>query len=426
MEDFIFEIIDTTSENLGVAKKDSKVFFIPHTVTGDKVRARVIEDKKTYSICDLVEVLEKSPKRVEPLCPHFTNCGGCDFLNVEQETEEEIKKKNFITTFKKITKTDLPEDIHIVSSPKEFHYRNRAKFHVRNSKIGFFKYHSNDIVEIDMCPLLEEPINSVLKSLKDFKVNDFHSIEMTLCEKTGKVVIYFLSDRKVKIDFSLNSFDKSLVKAVACIAKDKRKRHDRGKEYFTDGDTSVTYLIDDYDIITSGRSFIQSNYSANYLLFDTLSSFLNDTEERSEKTLLELFSGSGNFTLPLAKYFKKVFTVESDRLLVSYLKENARTYEIDNIKVKIADLYRDLSTLENIPVDSLFLDPPRQGMGKQLLAFVESKMPKEILYVSCSAQSYSKDFLFLHNLGYNISKLSIVDMFPKTRHIESISLLKLN
>ncbi|MBM4387976.1 MAG: class I SAM-dependent RNA methyltransferase, partial [Deltaproteobacteria bacterium] len=347
-----------------IGRLDGKVVFVPFALEGEILQAAKTREKKDYIEAKIVEVSNHSPHRISPFCRYYTVCGGCHFQHTPYENEIEYKKRVLKGMIGKAFGNSAP-DIEAVRSEKEFFYRKRVRFKCREGKLGFFGFESRDFVAVDQCAIAREEIN---RSLKDLRV-----------PRDGEIEI---------------------------------EGDDAGRTTAKDG----TNMILDLSKISPGLTisygkgnFIQVNRDVNIALISKVVEWLAGSEQ-----ILELYSGIGNFSLPLALNGHKMTCIELSRSSVETLRINAGRYGI-SIDTRVRDLNKTIDT-GAATADSILLDPPRAG-SKEGMRLINRLKPASVAYVSCDPATLIRDLKMLD--GYEIEEIVLFDMFPRTYHFET-------
>jgi len=362
----------------GLARIDGRVVFAPFVLPGERAR---IEDVGGVH-ADLIEVVEPSPDRVEPPCPVFGRCGGCHYQHAPYEYQLARKVEILREQIRRVGKIDYAGEIETISGPG-LGYRNRSQFRIAGGKIGYLAARSHELVAVEGdCPISSPRVNAVLAQIRE-RLPDprfprfVNSIEV------------FTNER----DVQLNVLESERPVARA----------------FYDWFESVVAL--DYgEFRVSPRSFFQVN---RFLLEAMVERALSRARGKSA---LDLYSGVGLFALPLARRFDSVIAVEAGLSAVRDLEFNANR---GGLKIEVAQSRVEdfLAKLDRAP-DFVLADPPRAGLGKSVTASLARLKPPQITIVSCDPATLARD---LSALGeYQIERITLIDLFPQTFHIESI------
>ncbi|PTY40770.1 class I SAM-dependent RNA methyltransferase [Brachyspira hampsonii] len=392
------KIIDTAYGGYGIAKdEDGKVIFVVHSVEGDILDITITKESKKFSYASINRIIESSKYRIKPKCKYAGICGGCLFNYIEYNKQLDIKKN---IVFNALRNINFNKEIKIICS-KNFNYRLRVNMIANNGKIGFYRFKSNDFVNIDECIILKE---SLFERIKNFASENNITGNIYAIENNNSEALAFIELNK-----------KTNIKPFEKYFKGITVKYNKNiKSYGVD---TILYKTKYGNIPIGHKTFFQSNL---YLLDDfqyNVIKYLND----NDSSIIELYAGSGFFTAALENRIKS-------------FNNNYRfiSSEINNDSVLIANKYgfniknEDASiTLKNInyDIDVLILDPPRDGINKKVIDEIMRIKPKKIIYVSCDPMTFARDVNLLKEY-YNLSDLNIIDMFADTYHIELISFLE--
>lgn len=367
---------------LGMAFAEKLTVFVPLAAVGDRVRVRLNEVKKRIAFAEIIEIVEPSPVRIEPPCPYFGKCGGCDFQQITYEAQLEAKVGIIRDCLRRIGKIEFEGEIPVIASPKPFEYRSRAQWHLdsRHKWIGYFRRGSHDVIDIEHCPILVPELETTLQELR--KTIEWGTIwgERSAIEAAsgdgGKVSVYGaeLVERTDEIRFTA-----------------------AGERYFY-----------------SAQSFFQGN---QFLVEKLIETALGDS---GGERALDLYCGVGLFSLPLAKRFGQVIGVEGNESAIDFAEKNAGNARLHNIKF-VRDGVEDFLHETNLEgTDFVLLDPPRAGTEKGVIQSLAKMKPKNISYVSCEPSILARDLRTLLDAGYSLDSVTAVDLFPQTHHVETI------
>jgi len=407
----------------GVGKYHKKPIFIEGALTGESVSVKVIEQKNKYSRGKLVEVLSASDSRVVAQCQHFLNCGGCDLQHITPSSQLDFKQQKITELFARNGYAHtLPWQDPIISEP--WHYRRKARIGVQYNKagqvtVGFRQRGSNQLINIKSCSVLVEPLNKIFTPLKTLLAklsgkNAIGHIEVISANQITVVVRQLEKitnqDKQHWQNFSDNNSCEILI--------------DNGKSViplFDDVLTPIAYDLDDNINIKFGsENFIQVNHDVNKQMISQALSWLNLSKQDN---VLDLFCGLGNFSLPIAKKVAQVTGIEGVDQMVIKAQENAQHNSLTNCEFYQADLNSNWlnESWSEKKYTKLLLDPARAGAYQALEQLVNFNIPT-VLYVSCDPATLAKDSELLLAKGYRIEKISLMDMFSQTKHIETMVL----
>jgi len=407
----------------GVARIHGKVVFVPYTVTGDKAWIEIIEEKKKYSIGRLIQIADPSPLRVNPPCPYFGTCGGCQWQHIDYGFHGELKKTILREALERIGRIrDLPS-MDVMLSPKPYDYRVRVQLKVKGKTLGYYRERSHQIVDIDHCPISDPLVNQMIIELRGelAAFSQMKEIEINVSPEEGKgslVLHPFLWNRDLKT-FVRNFFQNHpILKGIAIVARN-------GLKLF--GDPSLHFMTSLYRsgekrtfrFRASALSFFQVNPEQNRGLIETVLEF---SEVKKNEILLDLYAGIGNFTLPLAAEAVAATGVEENRTAIQDARFNAEKNGIKNCDF-VGGKAEEVLKHRSERLDHIVLDPPRAGC-KTILDQVVGLKPKKIIYVSCEPTTFSRDVHLFAEKGYHLRRLGLIDMFPQTYHMEVVGLLQ--
>lgn len=415
------EVESLSHEAHGVARHDGKVVFVPDALPNETVKVRIQKQQRHFSQAQLLEILSPSQQRVEPQCRHFSRCGACQIQHLETSAQLPYKQANLNQQLERQLKLEaLPWHKPVESNG--FGYRRRARLGVRYRKqldemiVGFREEANSHLAAIENClvlePILQPVIPAMTQCLNTLQKKDvITQMELIACNQGAVVVL-----RHIK---PLTQEDKVLLKqqaqilnchlylegndAIECITPEK-------------GET-LSYSVAGFDLAFKVKDFIQGNANVNEAMVALAKQWL---ALKDDETLLDLFSGIGNFSIPLAKHVKELVAVEGVKTMVERINHNAQKHSITNIQAIALNL-ADEELLFRLPkADAILLDPPRAGAA-ELMPWL-SQQTCRILYVACEPSSLVRDAKPLLDAGYRIDKISVMDMFPQTKHVETMAL----
>lgn len=374
----------------GVGRIDDMVVFVPFTVDGDVVDVEITGVKKKYLRGKTKEILTPSPRRIEPKCPYFLKCGGCQYQHIPYEYQLEIKKRQVIESFERIGKLKIPFTKEIIPSPESLGYRGKAECHVSFDKgnkpeIGFMDIEGSNLVAVERCELMEETINKALQDIRNGLL-------------TGRTKTH---DKKQIIWSDIS-----------------------GEKKTTETREHVTRMVKGKNLFVPYKGFFQ----ANFFLVDTLvDSVMEMAALAGSETVLECYCGSGLFSLFLAGHVRHIYGIEIHGESAKCARLNHKNHGISNATVfrgDVKDVVKDKIIAKRINIDIVILDPPRIGCDKDVLCGIVEMNPQKIIYISCNPATQARDIRYMTDQGFSLRALQLIDMFPQTKHIEVISVLE--
>ena len=413
-----------THEAKGVARLQGKVTFIEGALPGETVTAQVTKAGRRFDEAVLKDILEPSPDRMAPACSHFHQCGGCSFQHLTNEKQLAAKADWLQGQLRHLITT---QDLELLSDVS-IGYRRRARLsiHRKNGKtvLGYRGKASNDIVSIERCIVLTERLQKVFASLKSALLEDDLAVilgHIELLEDTKGVSVVFrltsplVNELKNQWDNWAQAQDvivywQAPKSSKADVTLDSMRYYDlKDKDL---GEIRLTYHPQD---------FTQVNATMNQKMVAQAMDWLNLNDQ---DVVLDLFCGVGNFSLPLAQRARTVIGVELQESMVDHARQNAQLNHMDNVSFIAADLTKSFQNeLSNEQVTKVLLDPPRAGAFEFLDSIIKIG-PIQILYVSCNASTLARDAEYLVAKGYRVLRVSLMDMFPQTSHVETMMLLQ--
>jgi 23S rRNA (uracil1939-C5)-methyltransferase len=382
------KIFDTSYEGYGVGKiSTGQVVFIPYAVTGDILDVFITESKKNYLFGKIQKIIFPSEYRINPACPYFEICGGCQFMHISYENQIKVKKNIINNAFRNFENFEINDTLYAETE----RYRLRAKFKLFQKKLGFFSYKSNEFVKIDDCLLIKQSIVEKAKEFSKFYTSEI--CDFYIIENTEEKALAYLPE----IDY----FEQNIFDGIRFKNK-------------ISGLKSIYFETSFGKIFTGFTSFFQSN---RFLLdkFQSLPTAYIDKKDR----ILELYCGSGFFSAMLSSKAERVVSIdfEGESIQLGYkIKKDNLKFLKGNIDKTISNFKFDFNTL--------FLDPPRSGLSKNLIKFIKNKLPEKIIYISCNPITMARDIARLRE-NYTIKNFTFIDMFPHTYHIESMAILEI-
>lgn len=403
----------------GVARIDGKVIFVPYTVTGDRAWIEVSEDKKNYAMGRIVEMAEPASSRVAPLCPYFEKCGGCQWQHIDYPVQVELKKEILAETLKRLGKLKGIPSVTLLPSPKPYDYRIRVQLKVSRKAMGYYREGSHQIVDIDRCPISDPMVNHIIRRVRGESLifQLMKEIEINVSPEEGKGNVLF---HPHSYDRRIEPFAKRLVQSES-IFRGVAVTGRHGVNLFGDplGFTIPSYPGRDLDLRISPGSFFQVNAEQNRTLIQTV---LRWSKVDLEDRVLDLYAGAGNLTLPLATGAKEATGIEENRIAVKDAQFNAEKNGIQNCLFIQGRVEHVLSSWDREKPHLIVLDPPRTG-SKTILDHIVKIKPRKIIYVSCEPTTFARDLHLFSERGYALQRLSLIDMFPQTYHMEVVGLL---
>ena len=363
------EVEGFAHRGVGIGRIDNKIVFIENSLPGEIVDIEIKENKKDYCMAETVNILKPSAYRINPVCPYYGVCGGCDMQHVDYKYQLELKKSVLKNILKRIASLDK-YNIETAASDEIFNYRRRVRFRCSGSNWGFFKRKSSKIVSIKECFTADKRINSYINS----EQCSAFEIEVSDDDKVNPKVL--------KLD--LSSIKKNLY---------------------------LTY---------KPGVFTQINRSINLKIIETL---LSRIDREDINSVFDFFGGMGNFSIPIAIKGISVTGFELDKKAVDSFKKNVRRLNLDRKAFVVRKNLNRPFAIEQKCAECVILDPPRAG-AKSVIKYIVENRPKFVFYVSCEPSTLARDLKILKDY-YKIKLIKLFDMFPQTHHFETFAELEI-
>lgn len=367
----------------GLAHADGRTIFVGLAAPGDELRVRIDQTRGRVAFASILEIIKPSPLRVEPLCPYFGRCGGCDFQQLDYQSQLDAKVEIIRDCLRRIARLEPTPEISITPSTRPWHYRSRAQwqFDPVRKFLGYFERGSHRVCDVVECPVIVPPLQEELTRLRK-EMKDGSLPEVT--------------------EFQAVAGDEGASLATHGRPNDARE---------------VSRTIADHRYRFNADGFFQINHE---LLPTLIAAALGDAHgERA----LDLYCGVGLFTLPLAERFSSVVGVEANENAIHYARRNLLDAQLANASLECAKVSDWLKAhgQESTPFDLLLLDPPRAGAEEDAINSILGFRPRRISYVSCDPATLARDLKYLIAGGYHLDSIAAFDMFPQTHHVETVA-----
>ena len=367
---------------VGLAHADGKTIFVALAAPGDRLRVTIDRVQGNLSFASIKEILTPSPVRVEPPCPYFGRCGGCDFQQMTYEAQLAAKAEIIRDCLRRIAHLENPPDIAVHASPKEWRYRARATWQVdqEQESVGYYERASRRVCDVADCAVLVPALQTTLEQVRATKrealPDGLKHIDVVVGDDGVSLAPEFADFRTREV--SLNVFDE----------------------------------VYSYD----AEAFFQINQD---LLAPLIATALPNV---TGETALDLYCGVGLFTLPLARRFSRVLGIEANPAASRFARRNLQQAQFDNTKIITSTVTEWLrANVRRLgSVDLILLDPPRAGAESVVIKSILDLHPKRISYVSCDPATLARDLKKLLAGGYALDSIAAFDMFPQTHHVETV------
>ncbi|MDQ7038149.1 MAG: class I SAM-dependent RNA methyltransferase [Aquificota bacterium] len=404
----------------GLSRSENRVYLVRYAAPKELVDAEILEERKSFSEATVKRVVIPSPVRRDPFCPHFGECGGCQIQHIDYPAQVFLKEEILTETLRRIGKIKDVKLLDPIPSGQETGYRVRVQLKVKGGKVGFFRWRSREVVEIDSCPLVHPRINGILPGLREVArhIPEIQEIHVFYSPTEDEFLVKLITPTEVDRNLISRLKEDLLPAEVVGVGNYSRLRLFLNRRYFIGRDH--TYVkVGKWTFRVSADSFFQVNHT---LWERFIEAVVGDVSFRKA---LDLHCGVGFFTLPLSERGNFVEGSDSNPSAVDDAQYSARINGRDNTVFVKSDAYRFLKGRAGEMVDLVVLDPPRGGLeGGEGEVLVKSR-PGRIIYVSCNPSTLARDLKFILKHGYRLEGVRVVDMFPQTYHVESVSYLTL-
>ncbi len=418
----------------GVCRIDGKVCFVPFSSPGDEVVLRITAQKKSYNTASISEIITPSPARTTPVCPIFGRCGGCHWQHIRYSAQLEQKRNILAETLWRGARVpaDLVEDV--VPATMIYGYRNRLQFKVATNRgktsIGFYRQGTYQVEDVaGGCPIAAPIINQTLNCFRGILqlYPGIDAVTQLAIDAGDRGVIVFIhqtgSITRRSREYLCSQADHLRPCTGLFI---KTERHGFAEKVW--GESAISYRMNQADpaqksleLTYPPGGFAQVHLRQNVIMLDIIRKLGNFAPAES---LLDLYCGNGNFSLPLAAEVASVVGIEGNADSVLAAEYNRDINMVANVRFFCDDAASSVKRLlaKGDKFDTLLLDPPRSGAA-DVVAGIAQLQPDKIIYVSCDPSTLARDCFLLTGSGYRVVTSVPVDMFPQTFHIESITLL---
>ena len=429
--DFEAHIQSLSHDGKGVARVDEKATFIQGALAGEKITFRYTNRKKSYDQGLVTSVIEASPDRVQPKCAHYEICGGCSLQHLDSDKQIEAKQQVLLDNLEHIGKVSAQSILPPLTNDSVWGYRRKARLGVKNVPkkgkvlVGFRERASSFVADLSLCPVLHPRVGELLPQLSQLVEG------LSINAKLPQIEVAMDDDQCVLIFRILED----LTDADALAIKAFGEAHDVIPYTQRGGPDTVVplsgipadlhYALPDQNLELGflPGDFTQVNTDINRKM---ISRALDMLDLNQNDTVLDLFCGVGNFTLPLATQAGTVVGVEGDEGLVQRAKSNAERNKLSNVDFYAANLYEELKPQPWLSQSftKALIDPPRSG-ALEILPLINKMGIETLLYISCYPGTLARDAgLLVNEMGYTLVTAGVMDMFPHTGHVESIALFK--
>lgn len=445
-EEYIVDIIDNGFEGEGIAKINNFTIFVKGAIKGEKVKILILKVNSSYAFAKILEIIAKSEYRCQEDCKSYKRCGGCDLRHIKYDKTLDIKRNMVQSLLNKTLKNQIKVN-DTIGMENPFNYRNKAQYPVGidkegNSTFGVFANRTHDIIPIEDCKIQtkisEEIAKYILKFIQENKIKvydekinrgTFRHIIVKVGMTTGEVMcVLVTNEEKIRKEKELIQGLKERFLEIKTIVKNINNKNTNvilgSKNMILYGDGYIEDKLGEYTFKISSMSFYQINPIQTEKLYNLA---IEKAELTGNETILDLYCGIGTIGIFASKHVKQVYGIEIIAQAIQDAKENAKLNNIKNAEFIVGDVEFALSEVietRKIMPEVVFVDPPRKGLDNTTIQNLLKVEPKKIIYISCNPATLVRDLKTLEE-KYEIKDITPVDMFPWTKHIETVTLLTL-
>ena len=442
----IIERVDFPNKGIVFVAEEEQYVTVKNGIPGQKIRFMINKFKRGNAEGRLLEVLEKSPLETrEPVCSIFPACGGCMYQTMPYEEQVKMKEGQIRRIMDPVVKGEYLFE-GVKHSPKEFHYRNKMEFSFGDEfkdgplSLGLHKKGSTyDVLTAGDCQLVHEDMDKillcVLKYFKERNVSYYKKMQhvgylrhllLRRGDTTGEILVNLVTTTQEEHDLTplveellalelegkIVGILHILNDSLSDVVKSDETRILYGQDFFYEKLLGLEFKITPF-------SFFQPNSKGAEVLYETVREYIGDIDNQ---VVFDLFSGTGTIGQVLAPVAKKVIGVEIIEEAVEAAKENAVRNGLSNCRFIAGDVFKVLDEIEEKP-DVIVLDPPRDGIHPKALPKILNYGVDKIVYISCKMTSLARDLEMMQLAGYRVEKMTAVDQFCETVHVETVVLL---
>lgn len=418
---FTAEITEMNLMGNGIVKIDGCVVFVLGAVDGDTVTAEIIEEKKNYKTARIISVDRPSPHRTSPDCPVYSQCGGCSLRHIDYSHEAEIKRLGVESALRRGGLGEIPVSEILTAAPDR--YRNKAVFRFNGEGFGFSCEKSDDIVSTEDCLICPEVFSSIAEFAAEFFKGTLPSYLYLRKSSLGEISC--VVGRKKDEPLDLSSFADNVMKkfpsVVGVLTKTGAHPENREDAQLIAGRETINEDFLEMKLSVSPDSFFQVNHAAAEALCRKVCEFAAPT---GNEYGIDMYCGTGIIGLSVAALCPGAFVtgVEINPAAIENAKANAQANSLTNIGFFCSDSAEFAKQIYG-SADFITIDPPRAGCSELMIKQLLRLKPSRLVYVSCDPSSLARDLKKLTEKKYSVEKVCAVDLFPRTKHVETVCLL---
>ena len=427
-----------THDGLGIIKTETIPVFVSGLLPSEKAKVKITYVHKKYALGKLEVLLLSSQNRVMPICKKFGACGGCDLMHMTYQATLDFKKQMVIETLKRIGHLDKFPDPIIYGASSPLYYRNKVQipFSTERGKVicGFYKRKTHNVIQLEQCFIQPEMATDIARFIKnlmnEFKISAYDEVLkkgnvrhiLVRNNQAGEYLVVIITKEKELLTQIANKIASRYPNVKGVI----QNINEKDNNVILGDNSHVLYGIDELieDVLgvkyrLSHKSFFQINHDQTEVLYSEVLKF---ADLKSTDVVIDAYCGVGSISLLLAQKAKHVYGVEIVKEAIDDANYNKQLNNIKNATFYVGKAEDEIAKLMKLNASCIVVDPPRKGCDEKMISSILSSGIEKIVYVSCDPSTLARDLSVLQD-KYNISKLSLVDMFCYASHIESVVLL---
>ncbi len=433
------------SEGRGIGRCEGLAVFVPETLPGEQVKARVTLVKKNFAVAALLSIGKASPDRVEPACPVYELCGGCQLQHLSYEGELQMKTQQVRDALKRIGHLDDVKVLPTLANVQPLYYRNKMQVPVAGGKgslrIGCFAKGTHRVIDVEDCCIQRRENNRIAAVARqwmtryhipaydeDRRTGLVRHIMGRVGVHTGEIMVCLVTAAEERVPHrkELVQMLQAAIPGLTSVVQNVNKRSTNvilgEKTYLVYGKETIQDKIGNLTFHISAQSFFQVNSEQVEVLYNKALEF---ADLRGTETVVDLYCGTGTITLFLAQKARLAVGIEIVPSAIRDAKKNARANHLANAEFLLGDAAVEMPRLvkDGLRPDVVVVDPPRAGCEARVLDAIARVRPEKVVYVSCNPATLARDLAYLKERGFAIAKVQPVDMFSRTHHVETVCLL---
>ena len=391
----------------GILRHEGFVIFVPFAAPGDRIKCRIQRVKKNYAFAEIVEIVQKSPQRVEPRCPYFGRCGGCQLQHISYEGQLEQKRIWVEDALLRIGKFSTVTVSPVVPATPHWAYRRHIDLHLQPTdkgyRAGYIEVDNRSLIEVEECVIFLPQENPLLKQVQEV-------VKQLIPASADPAKLTILKECVLHFHFKELPPNAQEVFQNARYPNWKAVILSSSRKTLTFGKQELSCTIEGLNIHFTSTVFMQNHPEQSLNIYRKISELAKGAPD-----ILDLYCGIGISSLLLARQGSKVTGIEYNQKSIDCAVRNARSNHLLNAHFQKGAVEEILPTI-SIP-DFVILNPPREGLDPRVIEILKKQRPKQILYISCLPSTLARD---LRLLGYRIAACQPYDMFPQTAHVETL------